>query len=365
MTPILLTLLLLCALPVVLVVLFRETLAERKQKTILEDLHKLRAFDLPVVQSKGGADGIAQDISNVYSRRFLFPPAILLSILYLPGFLLCNSFLNRQLGDLSAWLFPTPLVDHIRPIAFAFVGVYLFNLGSMVRRLYLSDLTEHVFWGSINRLLLSIGAAIVFATSMKTGSSSPVPVLSGVASGLIRSDALFFAVGFLANAFLQAVLSAGLRLGKINRSSTEDLPLQLVRGINIWKEYRLEEEGIEDVQNLATADVIDLAVKTHYGLRTLIDWIDQSVVIIRLGKKKTDKLWDSGIPVSAIDLAWQSPENSDTRMNSDALAATLEMEPLFMANLMNSLCEDTYVQTLWALWQTRTEGKGFPAANAA
>jgi hypothetical protein len=250
------------------------------------------------------------------------------------------------------------MVENIRPVVFAFVGVYLFNLGSMVRRLYLADLTEHVFWGGTNRLLLSIAAAIVFATSFEFGHSNTSSV-TGSALGFAKSDATFFAIGFLANAFLQAVLQAGLRLGKVTRSKSEDMPLQLVRGINIWKEYRLEEEGIEDVQNLATADVIDLAVKTHYGLRTLIDWIDQSLLITRLGREKTDLLWKSGVPVSAIDIAWQSPENSGSPDSANALAKKLEIEPLFMSNLMNSLCQDTYLQTLWTLWQTRSEGKDY------
>jgi hypothetical protein len=361
---ILLTLLLLCALPVLLVVLFRETLAVRKQEAILDDLKKLKAFDVALVQSKGGEAGIKQNISNVFSRRFLFPPAILLSLLYLPGFLLCHAFVNLKLGAQSGWLFPASLVEHIRPVVFAFMGVYLFNLGSIVRRLYLSDLSEHVFWGGINRLLLSIGAAIVLATfRVPASSSSSSAMLSGIATDVAQSDSMFFAIGFLANAFLQGVLSLGLRAGKLSRAKTDDLPLQLVRGINIWKEYRLEEEGIEDVQNLATADVIDLAVKTHYGIRTLIDWVDQSILVVRLGKDKTQKLWDIAGPVSAIDLAWQSPENSGTCLSANTLAAKLDMEPLVMCNLMNSLLEDAYVRTLWTLWQTRAEGKDYPTLS--
>lgn len=348
-----LTLLLLCLIPVLLVVLFRGTLVERKQKSLREDLEKLNASQTDIVQSKGGVSGIEENVRNIYSRTSLFPPAIVLSLLYLPGFLLCNSLLSLHLGSKASWPFYFDLTQRARPIVFAFIGVYLFNLGSMVRRLYLSDLTEHVFWGSLNRLLLSIGTAVVITTSFSLGGGSGD-------SGIFSSDALFFAIGFLANAFLQVVLQAGLRIGKVKQSKTEDLPLQLVRGINIWKEYRLEEEGIEDVENLATADVVDLAVKTHYPLRTLIDWIDQAVVINRLGKEKTDKLWQNAIPVSAIELAWQSPENSDSQVNATAIAEKLGIDPLFMGNLMNALYEDTYVQTLWTLWQTRPEGKSYP-----
>jgi hypothetical protein len=55
-----------------------------------------------------------------------------------------------------------------------------------------------------------------------------------------------------------------------------------VSGINLWIEYRLAEEGIENVQNLATADPITLAIHTHYNVRTLVDWIDQALLLHRL-----------------------------------------------------------------------------------
>src|SRR6266404_4516207 len=138
MTVILLTLLLLCSLPILLVVLFRHTLSERKEERLLEDLKKLNALGLPVVRSKGGAKGISKDVSTVYSLQFLFPPALVLALLYLPGFVLCLATLGKH----PDWVFPSDLLPSAKPIAFAFTGVYLFNLGSMVRRLYLSDLTE-------------------------------------------------------------------------------------------------------------------------------------------------------------------------------------------------------------------------------
>jgi len=353
MWALLLTLLLLALFPILLAVLFRETLLERKQKAILDDLGKLGAFELPLVKRKGGESGIREEIEGYYSRSFLFPPAILLSVLYLPGFLLCNEFMSTKFdAGHTSWPFYANLTAVVEPILFAFIGVYLFNMGTMVRRLYLSDLTENVFWGGINRLLLSMGVAIVLASGLEATWR-----LEGA-----TSDTVFFAIGFLANAFLQNILQAGLRAGKIGKAKTHDVPLQMVRGINIWKEYRLEEEGIEDAQNLATADVIDLAVKTHYGLRTLIDWIDQAVLVVRLGEKKIQTLWELGVPVSAIDLAAQSPENTGNPAIAESLASKLEMEPLLMASLMNSLLEDEYIRTLWALWQTRPEAKRIGAA---
>jgi hypothetical protein len=89
-----------------------------------------------------------------------------------------------------------------------------------------------------------------------------------------------------------------------------DLPIQLVQGIDIWKEQRFQEEGIENVQNLATADVFSLAVETHYPLRTLIDWIDQAIFIQRFSAS-LKRARDSSLAVSAIELAWLAPCNEN------------------------------------------------------
>ena len=81
----------------------------------------------------------------------------------------------------------------------------------------------------------------------------------------------------------------------------------MVKGINMWKEYRLEEEGIENVQNLATADVTELTVRTHYNFRTLVDWIDQAILLTRLTGEQVKALASQATAVSAIEFAAASP----------------------------------------------------------
>jgi hypothetical protein len=52
--------------------------------------------------------------------------------------------------------------------------------------------------------------------------------------------------------------------------------------LNIWYESRLVEEGIEDMQNLATADIVNLMLYTRVPVERLIDWIDQSHLYLRV-----------------------------------------------------------------------------------
>ena len=127
--------------------------------------------------------------------------------------------------------------------------------------------------------------------------------------------------------------------------------------MDLWKEYRLQEEGIESVQNLATADVIELAVKTHYNLRTLVDWIDQAILIARL-RTRVDKLTDATIAVSAIEFAWRSPYNNGDKAVLVSIANICGIDPEILIDMTNALYQDDYLRTLWQLWQGKIEFNG-------
>jgi len=45
---------------------------------------------------------------------------------------------------------------------------------------------------------------------------------------------------------------------------------------------RLLEEGIEDMQNLATASLVDLMLNTRIPVERLVDWVDQSLLSLHL-----------------------------------------------------------------------------------
>ena len=330
----------LAILPLLITAILRGHFVAYKQTTLHDELEKLRAMNSKIVQSRGGDEGIREEIAKYYSKLALLVPASLLSFFYLILFSLAYAQLARLFPHDGA-AFPT---NATLPVVITFVGAYLFNMGLIVRRLYLYDLNDNLFWGCMNRLLLSIGVAICLSVAFPDQKQNMTLV--------------YFATPFILNKVLVGILHAATaQLGKLfNRVGQQtDMPeLQQISGINIWKEYRLEEEGIEEVQNLATADVIELAVKTHYNLRTLIDWIDQAIVLTRFGGK-TQKLKDAGVNVSAVELAWQSPENHADPAVGARLAEVLEMKPEILNSQLNAMFEDEYIQTLWTLWQTRDE----------
>jgi hypothetical protein len=325
-------------LPILAAVLFRGFLVARKQNDLTDEIKKLNGEQSEMVEGRGGVDKVRQLIDNHYRWRALLLPSSLVSAFYLAGFVLGLDYIHTHDAHIASRLFPGNVLVQARLLLYTFLGVYLFNSGTLIRRVYLIDLSEQVFWAAIYRMLLSMGLAI---TLLPFGFTSHVEVV-------------FFAIGFLANVFLDWVLEMAMQIGGINVSKREDFSLRMVRGINIWKDYRLEEEGIENAQNLATADAIELAVKTHYSLRTLIDWIDQAMVITRFGLKTKD-LEAAGLNVSAIELAWLAPEATGSTAVAEAIAKAGKMDVELIKAQLNSLYEDAFVRELWTLWQTKPE----------
>ena len=63
---------------------------------------------------------------------------------------------------------------------------------------------------------------------------------------------------------------------------TPRYPLSDLDGVNIWYEARLVEEGIEDMQNLATANLVDVILHTRVSVGRLVDWLDQAYLALHL-----------------------------------------------------------------------------------
>jgi len=339
----------LALLPLLMAVYFLEVTLERKKVAVKQDLGKLRAG--PLAQGTLGSGKIASDkdiddlVEKFYRKSTLSMPALLLTTFYASAFILGDTYLNQKFNSGIPWFFSKALIDIAAPVLYTFVGVYLFNLGNFIRRLYLGDLNEQVFWGAINRFWLSIGLSLVLQKANFPAAAQP---------------GIFFSIGFLANIVLDWVLDGTLKALNFTQPSSQDLPLRMVKGINIWKAYRLEEEGIENVQNLATADITELTVRTHYNYRTLIDWIDQALLLVRLNADQAKLLTAQATAISAIELAAASPRASGNNAVANALATALKIDPVLMGATMDRLFEDEYVQTLWNLWQSGEEGGTVP-----
>ena len=61
-------------------------------------------------------------------------------------------------------------------------------------------------------------------------------------------------------------------------------PLNQIDGLSVWYEARLLEEGIEDMQSLATANFVDVILHTRVPVGRLVDWVDQAHLYLHLDR---------------------------------------------------------------------------------
>jgi hypothetical protein len=347
-----LALFVLAIFPLFVYAFFSLVVLERKSQGLVDDLKHSKAFEMSSIREQlGDEDAVKSTMRTRYGyKRFLWP-VLLLIFFNVIGFSIVWDILGFKFGmegSTSPLLYSEKFLHATELPMMAFLGVVVFNYGNMVRRLYVWDVTTPVFWNALYRTWLVLAAASVLGPS-----AAFLPQMKSDAGGQwFGLYAVFFMVGFIINEVVAMMMALARKRLQIKRLEVVELPLSLIQGINFWHEYRLEEEGVENVQNLATCDIIDLAFATRYNLRTLLDWVDQAILVHRMGEK-AKKLRDEGFISGAIDMAWASPANANGDQKlPELIAKTVGSETLFVSALMNGLFQDAQIRLLWNLWQS-------------
>ena len=168
-----------------------------------------------------------------------------------------------------------------------------------------------------------------------------------------------------------------LPLRPIVRSLRQPYPLSDLDGLNVWYEARLLEEGIEDMQNLATCNLVDVMLNTRIPVERLVDWIDQSILYLHLGKPVQDDGDDPRIRLrrygirSATDLEdalrAAPPDNAaeiDRVAKLERLLTTGQDDPSVLRTIRATLRNEPNLPYVRA-WRRseRTRRDGLPESN--
>jgi hypothetical protein len=162
-----------------------------------------------------------------------------------------------------------------------FVGAYIWSVNYLILRIANFDLSPLSFLTTSSHILMTVFVAWVLrqVVAAPAPEGVAVAVLLGVAflSGLYPLLGLNVLIDRLPSwlRFKRDIAEAG----QIGRS----FPLDLVDGIDPSIGFRLSELDFGDVQNLATANPVELLVETPYSFGQILDWMAQAQLLAELG----------------------------------------------------------------------------------
>lgn len=193
-------------------------------------------------------------------------------------------------------------------LAFGFLGAYAFGANMLVRRFLQSDLRAAAYANFALRIIIVLLLAL-----------GVHPLLNYLGANAKTQAAVMFLIGIFPLSSPQAVqrlASSGLRTAV--PSMRPPYPLSDLDGMSVWYQSRLLEEGIEDMQSLATANLVDLILHTRLPIARLIDWIDQSLLLVRFDRSDpglNEKFRQFGIRTATDLLAAFPPAEMESMAN--------------------------------------------------
>jgi hypothetical protein len=175
------------------------------------------------------------------------------------------------------------------PVRFAFLGAYFFALQLLFRRYIRRDLRASAYVAVSLRIIISI---IAIWVAVEVIAIAPDAIL-GSDTQKHSVEKFLLVLGFVIGVFPRVgwqVIQSGLkRVGSVLIPSLEtQLPLRDLDGLTVWHEARFEEEDIENIPNMATADLVDLFINTRFPADRIIDWVDQAILYTTLGPDQDD-----------------------------------------------------------------------------
>lgn len=209
------------------------------------------------------------------------------------------------------------LVPQWTPVNLGFLGAYFFAINMILRRYLLADLKPKAYSHITVRILAVIvlvwvlslipdlvgntvtavgDAATTVVSSLSGAPAAAQPAATSPQPGTAEQEPassqpgpllliLAFFVGIVpetGTAIIQEYLRSQKFLADRIPSLQEKLPLNDLEGVNLYNRARLLDEGIENIENLAHHDLIDLLLQTRIPLPRLVDWVDQGILYLHI-----------------------------------------------------------------------------------
>ncbi len=198
---------------------------------------------------------------------------------------------------------------------FAVLGSYFFTLNMVFRRYVRADLTPKTYAHITVRLLVTIVLVWVVSDLPQFREGSIFE------SGMF---ALAFIIGVIPETGLTLIQDYVRKLINIGAKDDDVLSLNQLEGIHLYDRARLLEEGIENIENLAHHNMIELIARTRIPTPRLVDMFDQAILYLHLGLHQEENrqffalLKSYGIRTATdLDVALTTPAVIDSLKNID------------------------------------------------
>ena len=100
--------------------------------------------------------------------------------------------------------------------------------------------------------------------------------------------AVAFIIGYIPETGLALIQGYVNKIVKIGTKNWEFISLDKLEGVHLYDRARLLEEGIENIENLAHHNMIDLIARTRIPTPRLVDMFDQSILYLHLDLEKEE-----------------------------------------------------------------------------
>jgi len=233
-------------------------------------------------------------------------------------------------------------------ISAGFIGAYLFTLQYLVGRVRNYELSPTSFLvAAVSLLEGTFIVAVVRHLTAHSGSYGEFTVIAFLL-GYFPTFGIYWMIERMRVQNLKQIAPAAYKRRFV-------LPTDMIDGIDMQTKFRLMEAGVQDVQNLATANPVLLYVETPFSLLTILDWIAQAQLIVAFGGDIAADLRQIGVRTT-FDIAGMRAQHPTRLMVLRKVWTDLppqlneeESEGLFDV-LEKVMSGDIHVRRLYSFW---------------